>query len=100
MEGHCNIDYYRFPFDEQICILEFDFERFFFDEDDLFLERLNYTYQFQSFENEEWYLLNVVTLPQNITFKQIQVNSTGYSDGIVDYTIDHAKTGFQVNIML
>ena len=100
VEGHCNIDYYRFPFDEQTCVLEFDLERFFFYEDDLFLERLNYTYQFQSFENEEWYLLNVVTLPQNITFKQIEVNSTGYTDGIVDYTIEHAKTGFQVNITL
>ena len=100
VEGHCNVDYYRFPFDSQNCFLEFEFERYFFYQQDVYLIRMNYTYQFENFINEEWSLVNVVSLPVNVSFKEINVNSSGYSTNVLNQEVKTAKVGFQVNLTL
>ena len=100
IEGHCNVDYYRFPFDKQNCELEFEIDRYLFNQQDVYLNRLNYTFQFENFINEEWSLVNVVTLPINISFKELNVDSDGYSTNVVISETTNAKVGFKVNLTL
>ena len=100
IEGHCNVDYYRFPFDKQNCELEFEIDRYLFYQQDAYLNRLNYTFQFENFINEEWSLVNVVTLPINISFKELNVDSNGYLTNNVSFETNNAKVGFKVNLTL
>ena len=67
---------------------------------DVFLSRVNYTFQFKNFINEEWSLVNVVSLPMNVTFKEIAVNASGYSTNVLSAEVYNAKVGFQVNLTL
>ena len=67
LESHCNIDYARFPFDTQVCGLQFELERYFFEGNiDVILVRANYTYQFLDASNEEWELLSMSSVPVSI----------------------------------
>ena len=96
LEGHCNVNYYRFPFDEQNCLIQFEFERYFITEHDAYLSRMNYTNQFDKFINGEWSLVNVVSVPINVSFKETEVNSNGYSTNVLGAELNDAKIGFQV----
>ena len=96
LEGHCNVNYFRFPFDEQNCLVQFEFERYFITEHDVYLSRMNYTYQFDKFINGEWSLVNVVSVPTNVSFKETEVDLNGYSTNVVSAEMYNAKIGFQV----
>lgn len=57
VEGHCNFNYYTFPFDIQECTIHFALSRYYWDSNDVILSGELYTYEFQNFPNDEWQML-------------------------------------------
>lgn len=100
IDGHCDDNYFRFPFDTQVCSLDFAINRYFIGELDVVLSALSYTYQMESFVNEEWTLMNVASAPMNISFTETLMNPNGTASATVAQVVDDVMTGFEVNITL
>ena len=100
LEGHCDMDLYRFPFDRQSCTVQFQLERYFFYYYDVVIKRQNYTYKFENFQNDEWQVISVISLPINITLQQLVVNADGSASNTIATAFANASTGFNVTITL
>lgn len=100
VDGHCEINYSRFPFDIQVCSIDFILNKYFVEINDIILIRDTFTYQFQKFPNEEWEILSVKSLPTNITFEAYIVDPNGLATNTLNFTGENAQTGFTVNITL
>lgn len=100
LEGHCDEDYYHFPFDTQVCFLEFALDRYFIRELDVVLSRLIHTYKMENFTNEEWTLVSVAHSPVNISFFEKLVYPNGSSSKSVVREVSNVQTGFRVNITM
>ena len=100
IDGHCDMDLYRFPFDRHVCTIQFQIERYFFYYVDVVIKRQNYTYQFEDFHNDEWQLISVKSLPVNFTLQELIVNADGSASNTISNTVANASTGFNVTIIL
>ena len=85
-----------------MCTLDFAINRYFFSNItyDLIIKHQPNTFQFEQFSNEEWELVNVASLPKNITFKAYTFNSSGYATNNLVLELGNVQTGFRVNITL
>ena len=100
IDGHCDMDLYRFPFDRQLCTIQFQLERYFFYYIDVIIKRQNYTYQFESFQNDEWQVISVISLPINVTLQLLDVKADGSASNTIASTYANASTGFNVTITI
>ena len=100
IDGHCDMDLYRFPFDRQLCTIQFHLDRYLFFYIDVVIKRQNYTYQFENFQNDEWQVLSVISLPINVTLQQLDVNADGSASHTIATSFANASTGFNVTITL
>lgn len=100
VDGHCDDDYTSFPFDTQVCSIDFAINRYFFVLTDIVLSRLSYTYRLESFTNEDWTLVNVAHAPMNSSFTETVIYPNGSASTTVAQVINNAQTGFLVNITL
>ena len=102
VEGHCEVDYTNFPFDTQVCTIEFGILRYFFTGKsfDLILSREPNTFQFETFNNEEWQVVSFASLPKNTSFHGYAVDSNGRATNVSTETQQDVQTGFNVTITL
>ena len=104
LEGHCDVNYLKFPFDRQICQLQFSleryFEHFFKPGFDVKLVPRNESEAglFEWFENDEWELIKVTQETRNYTYQKIQQNNQQLE---IKFSGNETfMTGFEVNITL
>ena len=104
LEGHCDVNYLRFPFDRQICQLQFSLERyfeyFFKPGFDVKLVPRNECEAglFEWFQNDEWDLVKVTQETRNYTYQKIQHKNQQHEIKLTGN--ETFMTGFEVNITL
>ena len=74
IETKCSLNLWNFPFDTQML---FQLERFFQGSNgmDVVLAKSPQAYRFDSYPDDEWELLDVSSVSQNISVKQFSYNS-------------------------
>ena len=104
-EGHCLVDYLRFPFDRQICKIQFSLERYFdpssdpgFDVALVERDESESGGLFEWFENEQWDLEKVTQETRNYTFRKSQPESQ--KQELRPNNNETFMIGFVVNITL
>ena len=104
LEGHCLVDYVSFPFDRQICQIQFSLERYFDPISDpgfdvaLVAREDSERKLYEWFENEQWDLVKVTQETRNYTYRKSQHKSQK-PEPLLNNT-DMFMTGFVVNITL
>ena len=89
-----------FPFDTQICALDFRFQRYFFDTVDVVIVRSNTSYLFDKFPNDEWVQINESSVALNFSTKLYGAYENGSSDEHSSSQLDNFMTGIQARIAL
>ena len=81
LEGHCLVDYVSFPFDRQVCQIQFSLERYFDPISDPGFDVALMTREgserklYEWFENEQWDLVKVTQETRNYTYRKSQHKS-------------------------
>lgn len=101
IETKCSLDLWNFPFDTQTCQLLFQLERFFQGPNgmDIVLAKSAQAYRFDSYPDDEWELLDVSSVTQNISVKQYDYNADGTLNN-QPQVMSNVATGFDVKVKL
>ena len=102
IESKCNINLWNFPFDTQTCEISYLNVRQFVGLNgmDVVLVKSPTTYRFKYFPNDEWEVINVKTIENNVSVSQYSSYSNGSLSEHPVFVFNNLMNGFTVSISL
>ena len=100
IESTCRLNLWNFPFDMQNCEISYLGARQFLNGMDVVLVKSPTTYRFKYFPNDEWEVINVKTIENNVTINQYSSYSNGSISEQPVFVFNNLMNGFTVSISL